>query len=75
MKPDKQDGSSQVTAAVPTPKVIIDLDSDPDATVVEVTFGDRLGALLDTVRIHSLMIRVLSVFAASAVLICLMYFR
>lgn len=34
---------------VPTPKVIIDQDSDPDATVVEITFGDRLGALLDTV--------------------------
>ena len=34
---------------VPTPVVIIDQDSDPDATVVEVTFGDRLGALLDTV--------------------------
>ncbi|CAN1298447.1 ACT domain-containing protein ACR11 [Linum perenne] len=36
--------------AVPTPKVIIDLDSDPHATVVEITFGDRLGALVDTVR-------------------------
>ncbi|XP_009762796.2 ACT domain-containing protein DS12, chloroplastic [Nicotiana tabacum] len=42
-----EDGSSQDTA-VPTPKVIIDLDSNPDATVVEVTFGDRLGALVDT---------------------------
>uniref|UniRef100_M1B4F9 ACT domain-containing protein ACR n=1 Tax=Solanum tuberosum TaxID=4113 RepID=M1B4F9_SOLTU len=42
-----EEGSSQDTA-VPTPKVIIDLDSDPEATVVEVTFGDRLGALLDT---------------------------
>nr|GMD30563.1 ACT domain-containing protein ACR11 [Ipomoea batatas] len=38
------------TAEVPTPKVIIDLDSDPDATVVEVTFGDRLGALIDTMN-------------------------
>ncbi|MCD9645347.1 hypothetical protein HAX54_034203 [Datura stramonium] len=45
-----EDGSSQETTAVPTPKVIIDLDSDPDATVVEVTFGDRLGALLDTMN-------------------------
>lgn len=44
-----EDGSSQDTA-VPTPKVIIDLDSDPEATVVEVTFGDRLGALLDTMN-------------------------
>ncbi|XP_050228992.1 ACT domain-containing protein ACR11 [Mercurialis annua] len=35
---------------VPTPKVIIDQDSDPDATVVEITFGDRLGALLDTMN-------------------------
>ncbi|KAK4362109.1 hypothetical protein RND71_017350 [Anisodus tanguticus] len=44
-----EDGSAQDTA-VPTPKVIIDLDSDPEATVVEVTFGDRLGALLDTMN-------------------------
>lgn len=44
-----QDGSYQETDAVPTPKVIIDQDSDPNATVVEITFGDRLGALLDTV--------------------------
>ncbi|MCD7458484.1 ACT domain-containing protein acr11 [Datura stramonium] len=44
-----EDGSSQETA-IPTPKVIIDLDSDPEATVVEVTFGDRLGALLDTMN-------------------------
>uniref|UniRef100_A0A2C9U8W5 ACT domain-containing protein ACR n=1 Tax=Manihot esculenta TaxID=3983 RepID=A0A2C9U8W5_MANES len=35
---------------IPTPKVIIDQDSDPDATVVEITFGDRLGALLDTMN-------------------------
>ncbi|XP_074269524.1 ACT domain-containing protein ACR11 [Silene latifolia] len=41
-------GSYRETEDVPTPKVIIDLDSDPDATVVEITFGDRLGALLDT---------------------------
>ncbi|KAK8575491.1 hypothetical protein V6N13_033270 [Hibiscus sabdariffa] len=38
------------TDTVPTPKVIIDLDSDPDATVVEITFGDRLGALMDTMN-------------------------
>lgn len=37
------------TDAIPTPKVIIDQDSDPNATIVEITFGDRLGALLDTV--------------------------
>ncbi|CAI0411896.1 unnamed protein product [Linum tenue] len=44
----EQDGSFNGTDTVPTPKVIIDQDSDPDATVVEITFGDRLGALLDT---------------------------
>lgn len=42
-----EDGETDV---IPTPKVIIDQDSDPDATVVEITFGDRLGALLDTMR-------------------------
>lgn len=41
-----EDGSN--TDTVPTPKVIIDQDSDPDATIVEVTLGDRLGDLLDT---------------------------
>ncbi|GLT50779.1 hypothetical protein SLA2020_242410 [Shorea laevis] len=46
----KQDGSLNETDTVPTPKVIIDQDSDPDATVVEITFGDRLGALLDTMN-------------------------
>ncbi|KAK1363940.1 ACT domain-containing protein [Heracleum sosnowskyi] len=46
--PTVEDGSYQETDTVPTPKVIIDQDSDPDATVVEITFGDRLGALLDT---------------------------
>lgn len=44
-----KDGNQSETDTIPTPKVIIDQDSDPDATVVEVTFGDRLGALLDTV--------------------------
>ncbi|KAF4396847.1 hypothetical protein CsatB_019237 [Cannabis sativa] len=42
-----EDGNSD-TDTIPIPKVIIDQDSDPDATVVEITFGDRLGALLDT---------------------------
>ncbi|XP_010913676.1 ACT domain-containing protein DS12, chloroplastic [Elaeis guineensis] len=45
-----EDGSSNETDTVPTPKVIIDQDSDPDATIVEITFGDRLGALLDTMK-------------------------
>ncbi|KAJ8756258.1 hypothetical protein K2173_025070 [Erythroxylum novogranatense] len=43
-----EDGSYNNTDTIPTPKVIIDQDSNPDATVVEITFGDRLGALLDT---------------------------
>ncbi|CAM0911303.1 unnamed protein product [Alopecurus aequalis] len=43
-----EDGSPSNTDTVPTPKVIIDQDSDPDATIVEVTLGDRLGDLLDT---------------------------
>jgi hypothetical protein len=33
----------------PKPTVHIDEHSDPDATIVEMCFGDRLGALLDTV--------------------------
>lgn len=44
-----QDGNQAETDTVPTPVVIIDQDSDPDATVVEITFGDRLGTLIDTV--------------------------
>ncbi|KAM3190389.1 hypothetical protein ACQJBY_068506 [Aegilops geniculata] len=43
-----ENGSSSNSNTVPTPKVIIDQDSDPDATIVEVTLGDRLGDLLDT---------------------------
>ncbi|KAL2478979.1 ACT domain-containing protein ACR11 [Forsythia ovata] len=43
-------GNSQETDAIPTPIVIIDQDSDLDATIVEITFGDRLGALLDTMN-------------------------
>ncbi|XP_010531931.1 PREDICTED: ACT domain-containing protein ACR11 [Tarenaya hassleriana] len=46
----KQDGGGVDADNVPTPVVIIDQDSDPDATIVEVTFGDRLGALLDTMN-------------------------
>ncbi|CAJ2661460.1 unnamed protein product [Trifolium pratense] len=45
-----EDGNQGVADIVPTPIVIIDQDSDPDATVVEITFGDRLGALLDTMN-------------------------
>ncbi|KAJ4840434.1 hypothetical protein Tsubulata_051104 [Turnera subulata] len=35
---------------VPMPIVMIDQDSDSDATIVQVSFGDRLGALIDTVE-------------------------
>ncbi|THU72461.1 hypothetical protein C4D60_Mb04t12370 [Musa balbisiana] len=45
-----EDGNSNETDTVPTPKVIIEQDSDPDATIVEITFGDRLGSLLDTMK-------------------------
>ncbi|KAJ1429195.1 ACT domain-containing protein ACR11-like [Sesbania bispinosa] len=47
---DVQDGNPGETDTIPTPIVIIDQDSDPNATVVEITFGDRLGALLDTMN-------------------------
>lgn len=36
--------------SIPMPIVLIDQDSDPEATIVQVSFGDRLGALLDTVN-------------------------
>ncbi|GAB4850472.1 ACT domain-containing protein acr11 [Ancistrocladus abbreviatus] len=45
-----EDGNYRETEEIPIPKVIIDQDSDPNATVVEITFGDRLGALLDTMN-------------------------
>ncbi|KAL6972934.1 ACT domain-containing protein acr11 [Sarracenia purpurea var. burkii] len=45
-----EDGSYRETDSIPIPKVIIDQDSDPNATVVEITFGNRLGALLDTMN-------------------------
>ncbi|XP_057967747.1 ACT domain-containing protein ACR11 [Malania oleifera] len=45
-----EDERYRETDTDPTPIVIIDQDSDPDATVVEITFGDRLGALLDTMN-------------------------
>jgi len=45
-------GASSATAddAVPQPVVLIDQDSDRDATIVQLSFGDRLGALLDTMK-------------------------
>ena len=41
---------------IPMPVVLIDQDSDPVATIVQVSFGDRLGALIDTVRLHLLLL-------------------
>ncbi|KAL4557431.1 hypothetical protein LXL04_035608 [Taraxacum kok-saghyz] len=35
---------------IPTPIVLIDQGSDPSATIVHVSFGDRLGALIDTMK-------------------------
>lgn len=35
---------------VPMPIVLIDQDSEPDATIVQLSFGDRLGALIDTMK-------------------------
>ncbi|XP_042410469.1 uncharacterized protein LOC121999909 [Zingiber officinale] len=49
-----EDDSSKETNRIPTPKVIIDQDSNLDATIIEVAFGDRLGALLATVYSKSL---------------------
>ncbi|GAU18003.1 hypothetical protein TSUD_51130 [Trifolium subterraneum] len=41
--------SSKNLDSVPMPIVLIDQDSDCEATIVQLSFGDRLGALLDTV--------------------------
>ncbi|KAL2612008.1 hypothetical protein R1flu_023700 [Riccia fluitans] len=45
-----QDESEKEKVTVPMPVVHIDQESDPEATVVEISFGDRLGALLDTMK-------------------------
>ncbi|RRT51835.1 hypothetical protein B296_00048500 [Ensete ventricosum] len=42
--------SDQEKDSVPMPIVSIDQDSDTDATIVQLSFGDRLGALVDTMR-------------------------
>ncbi len=42
--------SDQDADYVPMPVVMIDQDSDSDATIVQLSFGDRLGALIDTVK-------------------------
>ncbi|KAM0939708.1 putative ACT domain-containing protein ACR1-12 [Dioscorea sansibarensis] len=47
---DDSESSGTDDNLVPMPKVTIDQDSDPEATVVKLSFGDRLGALLDTMK-------------------------
>ncbi|WOK97314.1 ACT domain-containing protein ACR12 isoform X2 [Canna indica] len=42
--------ASEEDDLLPTPILLIDQDSDPDATIVWLSFGDRLGALLDTTQ-------------------------
>ncbi|XP_042511480.1 ACT domain-containing protein ACR12-like [Macadamia integrifolia] len=42
--------SDQDADTVPMPIVLIVQDSDSDATIVQVSFGDRLGALIDTMK-------------------------
>jgi UTP:GlnB (protein PII) uridylyltransferase len=42
--------SEQDADYVPMPIVLIDQDSDSEATIVQLSFGDRLGALLDTIK-------------------------
>ncbi|KAL6129614.1 hypothetical protein ACLB2K_072964 [Fragaria x ananassa] len=42
--------SDQDADYVPMPVVMIDQDSDSDATIVQLSFGDRLGALIDTIN-------------------------
>ncbi|KAL5568603.1 hypothetical protein UlMin_025178 [Ulmus minor] len=36
--------------SVPMPIVMIDQDSDSDASIVQLSFGNRLGALIDTIK-------------------------
>ncbi|KAL8551816.1 hypothetical protein ACS0TY_000753 [Phlomoides rotata] len=42
--------SDQENDFIPMPIVLIDQDTIPEATIVQVSFGDRLGALLDTMK-------------------------
>ena len=43
------EGDDDEEDLVPKPMVLIDQDADPEATIVQLSFGDRLGALIDTV--------------------------
>ncbi|XP_043720156.1 ACT domain-containing protein ACR12-like [Telopea speciosissima] len=42
--------SDQDADTVPMPMVLIGQDLDSDATIVQLSFGDRLGALIDTMK-------------------------
>ncbi|KAK4772108.1 hypothetical protein SAY86_013883 [Trapa natans] len=42
--------SDEDADSVPMPVVLIDQDSNSDATIVQLSFGDRLGALIDTMN-------------------------
>eukprot|EP00271_Cylindrocystis_brebissonii_P011595 TRINITY_DN29461_c0_g1_i1.p1 TRINITY_DN29461_c0_g1~~TRINITY_DN29461_c0_g1_i1.p1 ORF type:complete len:302 (+),score=50.01 TRINITY_DN29461_c0_g1_i1:78-983(+) len=44
------EASTEIEEPVPLPVVVIDQHTEPNATVLELEFGDRLGALLDTVK-------------------------
>lgn len=44
---------NSASVVLPKPVIKIDNSTDPFATVVKVEFGDRLGELLDTVRLPS----------------------
>ncbi|KAK9696969.1 hypothetical protein RND81_08G007000 [Saponaria officinalis] len=48
--PSRVNSMSDMDSDVPMPIVLIDQDSDPVSTIVQLSFGDRLGALIDTMR-------------------------
>ncbi|CAH8379829.1 unnamed protein product [Eruca vesicaria subsp. sativa] len=48
--PSSQKSEDDDDDFVPMPMVLIDQDADPEATIVQLSFGDRLGALIDTMR-------------------------
>lgn len=51
-----QASSNNGASDVPEPIVKIDNESDPFATIVTVEYGDRLGELLDTVSLISIVL-------------------
>ncbi|KAF9608880.1 hypothetical protein IFM89_011918 [Coptis chinensis] len=40
----------QEADSIPMPIILIDQDSDYDATIIQLSFGDRLGELIDTLK-------------------------